>query len=138
MRPFVASVALLDLAIYLQRVMFHAGPLFWRLLLVHHADLEVDVTPGLRFHTAEILLAIGIRAAVVLLLIAPAGTVLVFEMLLNATSIFSHSNIRLPVSVDRLLRWLVVTLDMHRVHHSVYVRETNLGWKIPSAPLHSH
>lgn len=129
----LASVVLLDLAIYLQHVMFHAVPLFWRLHMVHHADLDIDVTTGLRFHTVEILLSFGIKAAVVLLLGAPAVAVLVFEVLLNATSMFNHSNIRIPVPVDRVLRWLVVTPDMHRVHHSVYVRETNsnFGFNLP-------
>ncbi len=121
----LASVVLLDLAIYLQHVMFHAVPLFWRLHMVHHADLDIDVTTGLRFHTVEILLSFGIKAAAVLLLGPPAVAVLVFEVLLNATSMFNHSNIRMPVAVDRVLRWLVVTPDMHRVHHSVDVRETN-------------
>jgi len=127
------SVVLLDLAIYLQHVMFHAVPLFWRLHMVHHADLDFDVTTGLRFHTVEILLSFGIKAAVVLLLGAPEVAVLAFEVLLNATSMFNHSNIRMPVAVDRILRWLVVTPDMHRVHHSVYVRETNsnFGFNLP-------
>ncbi len=127
------SIVLLDFAIYLQHVMFHAVPLFWRLHMVHHADLDFDVTTGLRFHTVEILLSFGIKAAVVLLLGAPAVAVLAFEVLLNATSMFNHSNIRMPVAVDRILRWLVVTPDMHRVHHSVYARETNsnFGFNLP-------
>jgi sterol desaturase/sphingolipid hydroxylase (fatty acid hydroxylase superfamily) len=129
----VASVLLLDLAIYLQHVMFHAVPLFWRLHMVHHADLDFDVTTGLRFHTVEILLSMGIKAGVVLLLGAPAVAVLIFEVLLNATSMFNHSNVRMPIAVDRVLRWLVVTPDMHRVHHSVYPRETNsnFGFNLP-------
>jgi sterol desaturase/sphingolipid hydroxylase (fatty acid hydroxylase superfamily) len=127
------SVVLLDLAIYLQHVMFHAVPLFWRLHMVHHADLDFDVTTGLRFHTVEILLSLGIKAAVVILLGAPAVAVLVFEVLLNATSMFNHSNIRMPLAIDRILRWLVVTPDMHRVHHSVYAHETNsnFGFNLP-------
>src|SRR6056297_615706 len=129
----LASVVLLDLAIYLQHVMFHAVPLFWRLHMVHHADLDFDVTTGLRFHTVEILLSFGIKAGVVLLLGAPAVAVLVFEVLLNATSMFNHSNIRMPAAVDRVLRWLVVTPDMHRVHHSIHARETNsnFGFNLP-------
>jgi len=129
----LASVILLDLAIYLQHVMFHAVPLFWRLHMVHHADLDFDVTTGLRFHTVEILLSFGIKAAAVLLLGAPAVAVLVFEVLLNATSMFNHSNIRMPIAMDRVLRWVVVTPDMHRVHHSVYSRETNsnFGFNLP-------
>ena len=129
----LASVVLLDLAIYLQHVMFHAVPLFWRLHMVHHADLDFDVTTGLRFHTVEILLSFGIKAAVVLLLGAPAVSVLVFEVLLNATSMFNHSNVRMPIAVDRVLRCLVVTPDMHRVHHSIHARETNsnFGFSLP-------
>jgi sterol desaturase/sphingolipid hydroxylase (fatty acid hydroxylase superfamily) len=129
----LASVVLLDLAIYFQHVMFHAVPVFWRLHMVHHADLDFDVTTGLRFHTIEILLSFGIKAAVILLLGAPAVAVLVFEVLLNATSMFNHSNVRMPLALDRLLRLGVVTPDMHRVHHSVIVRETNsnFGFNLP-------
>ncbi len=127
------SVVLLDLAIYMQHVMFHAVPLFWRLHMVHHADLDFDVTTGLRFHTVEILLSFGIKAAVIVLLGAPAVAVLVFEVLLNATSMFNHSNVRMPLAADRVLRWFVVTPDMHRVHHSVYPHETNsnFGFNLP-------
>jgi len=129
----VLAVILLDLAIYLQHVMFHAVPLFWLLHMVHHADLDFDVTTGLRFHTVEIVLSFGIKAAVVLLLGPPAIAVLIFEVLLNATSMFNHSNVRMPSLVDRVLRWLVVTPDMHRVHHSVFPRETNsnFGFNLP-------
>ena len=128
-----ASVLLLDLAIYFQHVMFHAVPLFWRLHMVHHADLDFDVTTGLRFHTIEILLSFGIKAGVVLLLGTPAVAVLIFEVLLNATSMFNHSNIRMPLIVDRVVRWLVVTPDMHRVHHSHHANETNsnFGFNLP-------
>ncbi len=121
----VASVVLLDFAIYLQHVMFHAVPLFWRLHMVHHADLDIDVTTGVRFHTVEILLSFGIKSGVILLLGPPAVAVLIFEVLLNATSMFNHSNVRMPLWLDRVLRWLVVTPDMHRVHHSWYRQETN-------------
>jgi sterol desaturase/sphingolipid hydroxylase (fatty acid hydroxylase superfamily) len=121
----VASVVLLDFAIYLQHVMFHAVPLFWRLHMVHHADLDIDVTTGVRFHTVEILLSFGIKSATILLLGPPAVAVIIFEVLLNATSMFNHSNVRMPLWVDRVLRWLVVTPDMHRVHHSWYRQETN-------------
>ncbi len=129
----VASVILLDLAIYFQHVLFHAVPVLWRLHRMHHADLDIDVSTGLRFHPIEILLSMAIKLAVVLALGAPAVAVLVFEMLLNATSMFNHSNIRMPNSFDRLLRWLVVTPDMHRVHHSILSRETNsnFGFNLP-------
>jgi sterol desaturase/sphingolipid hydroxylase (fatty acid hydroxylase superfamily) len=129
----VLSVVLLDLVIYLQHVMFHALPAFWRLHMVHHADLDFDVTTGLRFHTAEILLSMGIKAAAILLLGPPAHAVLLFEVLLNATAMFSHSNIRLPPWLDPVLRLMVVTPDMHRVHHSVIGAETNsnFGFNLP-------
>lgn len=129
----LVSVIVLDLAIYLQHVMFHAVPLFWRLHRVHHADLDFDVTTGLRFHTVEILLSMGIKAMAVLLLGPPAVAVLIFEVLLNATSMFNHSNVRMPLGLDRVLRWLVVTPDMHRVHHSIHSRETNsnFGFNLP-------
>jgi sterol desaturase/sphingolipid hydroxylase (fatty acid hydroxylase superfamily) len=129
----VASVVLFDLAIYLQHVMLHAIPLLWRLHLVHHADLDFDVTTGLRFHTLEILLSFGIKAAVILLLGPLAVAVVAFEVLLNATSMFNHGNVRMPAWLDRLLRWFVVTPEMHRVHHSVIVQETNsnFGFNLP-------
>jgi len=129
----VLSVLALDLVIYLQHVMFHAVPLFWRLHMVHHADLDFDVTTGLRFHTIEILLSMGIKAAAIVLLGPPPVAVLIFEVLLNATSMFNHSNIRMPAGVDRVLRLFVVTPDMHRVHHSVIARETNsnFGFNLP-------
>ncbi len=129
----VLSVALLDLAIYLQHVMFHAVPALWRLHRMHHADLDFDVTTGARFHPIEILLSMGIKLAVVAALGPPVLGVLVFEVLLNATSMFNHGNLNIPLGADRLLRWLVVTPDMHRVHHSVLAPETNsnFGFNLP-------
>ena len=129
----VISVMLLDLAIYLQHVLFHAVPALWRLHRMHHADLEFDVTTGLRFHPIEILLSTGIKLVVVAALGTPAAAVLIFEVLLNATSMFNHSNIRVPAQIDRILRWFVVTPDMHRVHHSILRRETNsnFGFNLP-------
>ena len=121
----VASVLVLDLAIYLQHVMFHAVPALWRLHRMHHADLEFDTTTGVRFHPIEILLSMLLKLVVVAALGAPAVSVLIFEVLLNASSLFNHGNVRLPARVDRALRWIVVTPDMHRVHHSVVPRETN-------------
>ena len=128
-----AAVVLLDLAIYFQHVLFHAVPVLWRLHRMHHADLEFDVTTGLRFHPVEIVLSMVIKFAVVAALGAPAIAVLIFEVLLNATSMFNHSNIRMPAGFDRALRWLVVTPDMHRVHHSIDMRETNsnFGFNLP-------
>jgi sterol desaturase/sphingolipid hydroxylase (fatty acid hydroxylase superfamily) len=129
----VLAVLALDLAIYLQHVMFHAVPMFWRLHMVHHADLDFDVTTGLRFHTIEILLSMGIKAAAIVLLGTPALAVLIFEVLLNATSMFNHSNVQMPAWLDRALRLFVVTPDMHRVHHSDIARETNsnFGFNLP-------
>ena len=128
-----AAVILLDLAIYLQHVLFHAVPALWRLHRMHHADLEFDVTTGLRFHPIEILLSLGIKLGAIFALGAPAIAVLVFEVLLNATSMFNHGNVRLAAPLDRVLRWLVVTPDMHRVHHSLLPRETNsnFGFNLP-------
>lgn len=129
----VISMLLLDLAIYLQHVMFHAVPGLWRLHRMHHADLDFDATTGLRFHPVEILISMGIKLAVVMALGPPAVAVLLFEIILNATALFNHANIDLPRPVDRILRWIVVTPDMHRVHHSVDPRETNsnFGFNLP-------
>lgn len=129
----VASVLILDFFIWLQHVMVHAIPLLWRLHRVHHADLDFDVTTGARFHTLEILLSMGIKFAVILLLGPPLIAVVIFEVLLNATSMFNHSNVRMPLGLDRVLRWFVVTPDMHRVHHSTEDDETNsnFGFNLP-------
>ena len=127
------SVLALDLTIYLQHLMFHAVPLLWRVHRMHHADVDFVLTTGARFHPLEIVLSMLLKFAVILVLGAPALAVLVFEVLLNATSMFNHGNVRMPASVDRVLRWLVVTPDMHRVHHSVSPRETNsnFGFNLP-------
>ena len=130
---FVLSMLLLDLAIYLQHVMFHAVPGLWRLHRMHHADLDFDATTGLRFHPAEIVISMGIKLAVIAALGPPAIAVLLFEVVLNATALFNHANIDLPRPVDRALRLFVVTPDMHRVHHSSDPRETNsnYGFNLP-------
>jgi sterol desaturase/sphingolipid hydroxylase (fatty acid hydroxylase superfamily) len=127
------SVLILDFAIYLQHVLFHAVPAMWRLHMVHHADIDFDVTTGLRFHPLEIVLSMVIKLAAVALLGPPAVAVIIFEVVLNATAIFNHGNVRLPATVDRVLRWIVVTPDMHRVHHSVDPVETNsnFGFNLP-------
>ncbi len=129
----VVSMLLLDLAIYLQHVMFHAVPGLWRLHRMHHADLDFDTTTGLRFHPVEILISMGIKLVVVAALGPPAVAVLLFEVILNATALFNHANIDFPRRVDRMLRCIVVTPDMHRVHHSVDPRETNsnFGFNLP-------
>lgn len=127
------SVVLLDLAIYLQHVMFHAVPALWRLHRMHHADLDFDVTTGARFHPLEILLSMGFKIAVVAAIGMPAIGVLIFEVVLNATSMFNHANASVPAPLDRVLRWVVVTPDMHRVHHSAVPNETNsnFGFNLP-------
>ncbi len=129
----VIGVLLLDLLIYLQHFLFHLLPLFWRLHGMHHTDLDIDVTTGLRFHPLEIYLSTLIKLAAVALLGVSAPAVIAFEVLLNGTSLFNHGNIRLGEGFDRVLRLLVVTPDMHRVHHSVIVRETNsnFGFNFP-------
>lgn len=129
----VVAVILLDLAIYLQHVLFHAVPVLWRLHRMHHADLHIDASTGVRFHTLEIVLSLLIKLAVIVALGAPAIAVLIFEVLLNATSMFSHANVRVAAGIEPYLRWLVVTPDMHRVHHSIRAIETNsnFGFNLP-------
>jgi sterol desaturase/sphingolipid hydroxylase (fatty acid hydroxylase superfamily) len=129
----LVAVVVLDLVIYFQHVLFHAVPLLWRLHMVHHADLDFDATTGVRFHTIEILLSLAIKMGAVVLIGAPVLAVLIFEVLLNATSVFNHGNVRLPAWLDRLLRLVLVTPEMHRVHHSIIPRETNsnFGFNLP-------
>jgi sterol desaturase/sphingolipid hydroxylase (fatty acid hydroxylase superfamily) len=129
----LVSVVLLDLVIYFQHVMFHAAPTLWRLHRVHHADLDFDVTTGIRFHPVEILISTALKCAAVAALGAPAVGVVVFELLLNSTAMFNHANASVPRSVEPWLRWLVVTPDMHRVHHSVQYDESssNFGFNLP-------
>jgi sterol desaturase/sphingolipid hydroxylase (fatty acid hydroxylase superfamily) len=129
----LVAVVMLDLAIYLQHVLFHAVPALWRVHRMHHADLDFDVTTGVRFHPIEIVLSVFIKLGVVVALGLPGLGVLLFEVLLNATSLFNHSNVRIPSRIERVLRWLVVTPDMHRVHHSIDAPETNsnFGFNLP-------
>ena len=130
---FVLSVIALDFTIYLQHVMFHAVPLLWRLHRVHHADADIDVTTGARFHPIEILLSMLIKFAAIAVLGAPAAAVLAFEVLLNASAMFNHANLRLREPVDRLLRRILVTPEMHRIHHSMETAEanSNFGFNLP-------
>ena len=123
----------LDLAIYAQHVAFHKVPPLWRLHRMHHADLDIDVSTGLRFHPIEIVLSMLIKIAVVVLIGVPAVAVIAFEVVLNATSMFNHSNAAIPRWLERVVRLLVVTPDMHRVHHSVLRHETdsNFGFNLP-------
>jgi sterol desaturase/sphingolipid hydroxylase (fatty acid hydroxylase superfamily) len=129
----VVSVIAMDFVIYLQHVMVHALPALWRLHRVHHADLDYDVTTGSRFHPLEIILSMLIKFATIMVLGPPVAAVVIFEVLLNATAMFNHANVRLPARIDRVLRLFVVTPDMHRVHHSVEDDETNsnFGFNLP-------
>lgn len=119
------AVVAMDFVIWLQHVMVHAVPALWRLHRVHHADLDYDLTTGTRFHPLEIVLSMSIKFATITLLGAPVQAVIIFEVLLSACALFNHGNIRLTAPVDRVLRWFIVTPDMHRVHHSVEDDETN-------------
>ena len=128
-----ASLLLLDLVIYLQHRMFHRVRVFWRIHRMHHTDLDLDVSSGIRFHPLEITLSLVIKMLAVVVLGTPPFAVLLFEILLNATSMFSHANLRIPLAIDHWLRMALVTPDMHRVHHSVIPRETdsNFGFNLP-------
>lgn len=129
----IISVVLLDFTIYLQHVIFHKVPLFWGFHRMHHTDLDIDVTTGLRFHPLEIFFSMLIKIFAVIILGIPVLAVLIFEILLNATSMFNHSNVYIPVEVDKYMRWFLVTPDMHRIHHSIYREETdsNYGFNLP-------
>jgi sterol desaturase/sphingolipid hydroxylase (fatty acid hydroxylase superfamily) len=129
----VIAVVALDFVIWLQHVMVHAIPLLWRLHRVHHADLDYDLTTGARFHPLEIILSMLIKFATILVLGPPVLAVVIFEVLLNATAMFNHGNIRIPERIDRVLRLFVVTPDMHRVHHSVHapLTNSNFGFNLP-------
>ncbi len=129
----IIALLVLDFAIYLQHVLFHYIPVLWRIHRTHHADMGFDVTTGLRFHPIEIMLSMLIKFAVIILIGAPVLAVIIFEIVLNATAMFNHSNIKLNKAFDRLLRIFVVTPDMHRVHHSTIARETNsnFGFNLP-------
>jgi len=124
----LVTFLLLDLAVWFQHLVSHKVPLFWRIHRVHHADSEVDATTALRFHPIEILLSFVWKGAVIVALGGPWEAVLIFEIVLNGSAVFGHANIRIPERVDRLLRWLIVTPDMHRIHHSVLRRETDSNY----------
>jgi sterol desaturase/sphingolipid hydroxylase (fatty acid hydroxylase superfamily) len=131
---WAAAIILLDFIIYGQHVMFHFVPILWQLHRAHHSDLDIDASTGIRFHPIEIIISMIIKLAAVGLFGFPAGAVLVFEILLNATSLFNHANIFIPTQVDQILRLFIVTPDMHRVHHSIIIQESdrnfgfNLSW----------
>lgn len=127
--PSVAAVAIsivvMDFVIYVQHILMHAIPALWRLHRVHHADLDYDFTTGVRFHPLEIIVSMLIKFVAILLLGPPVAAVVIFEIILNASSMFNHGNIKLPAALDRILRLLIVTPDMHRIHHSVEEDESN-------------
>ena len=129
----VITVIVLDFVVYMQHLMFHAVPILWRLHMMHHADLDLDLTTGTRFHPLEIIISLGIKAGAIIVLGAPPVGVIIFEIVLNGTAMFNHGNFFIPLRVDRFLRLLVVTPDMHRVHHSVFPFETNsnFGFNLP-------
>ncbi|MCM2316253.1 MAG: sterol desaturase family protein [Thermoanaerobaculia bacterium] len=129
----IFAIVALDLVVYGQHMLFHLVPVLFRFHRVHHADLDFDITLATRFHPIEMLASMVIKYAAVLLLGASAVTVLVFESVLNLTSMFNHANMRLPEKLDRLLRLIVVTPAMHRVHHSFHPSETNsnFGFNLP-------
>jgi len=135
--PIFLSVSIavisMDFIIYIQHVMVHAIPLLWRLHRVHHADLDIDVTTGARFHTLEIILSMLIKFATILLLGPSVVAVIIFEVMLNATAMFNHGNVKLPATIGRVLRLFLVPPDMHRVHHSTEDNETNsnFGFSLP-------
>ena len=122
---FILSLLILDFSIWAQHVVFHFIPPLWRLHRLHHADLDFDVTTGLRFHPVEILFSMLIKVFMIMLIGAPIVAVLCFEIVLNALSMFNHSNIRIPSMIDKILRAFIVTPDMHRIHHSWHPEETN-------------
>ena len=119
------SIVVLDFVIYFQHVLMHAIPALWRLHRVHHADLDYDFTTGVRFHPLEIIVSMLIKFVAILILGPPVAAVVIFEIILNASSMFNHGNIKLPAALDRILRLLIVTPDMHRIHHSVEKDESN-------------
>ena len=127
------SVLILDLVIYFQHILFHLVPVLWRFHRMHHTDQDFDVTTGIRFHPVEIILSMAIKIAVVVLFGIPALAILIFEILLNITSMFNHANIRIPIAFDKVLRIFIVTPDMHRVHHSIlpFENNKNFGFNLP-------
>lgn len=127
------AVMALDFIIYWQHQVFHSVPILWRFHMMHHSDLDLDVTSGVRFHPVEIVISTMVKAVAVLVLGVAPLAVVIFEIILNATALFNHSNVHMPLGLDRVLRYLIVTPDMHRIHHSTDVRETNsnYGFNVP-------
>jgi len=124
----LASVLLLDMLIYWQHVVFHKQRILWRIHRMHHADINIDASTGIRFHPIEIALSMLIKFGAILLLGPPAIAVIIFEIVLNGCALFNHANVRLPLRLDAWLRLVVVTPDMHRVHHSTDMKEANMNF----------
>ncbi|BDQ32888.1 sterol desaturase family protein [Pseudodesulfovibrio portus] len=129
----VISVLLLDMVIYWQHVAFHRIPVLWRIHRMHHADTDIDASTGIRFHPIEFILSMGLKLSVILVLGPPVIGVIAFEVLLNGCAVFNHANVRLPITLDKWLRLIVVTPDQHRVHHSTSPKEFNMnyGFNLP-------
>ncbi|MCP4184667.1 MAG: sterol desaturase family protein [Hyphomicrobiales bacterium] len=125
---FGLSFAVLDFSIWLTHVVSHKIPILWKIHRMHHSDVDIDASTGIRFHPFEIVLSMCWKFLVVLALGAPVLSVLIFEVVLNGGALFNHSNIKIPLKIDRILRWIIVTPDMHRVHHSVISREYNSNY----------
>jgi len=129
----VVSLLAFDLAVYLIHLAFHTAPVLWRMHRVHHADVDVDVATAVRFHPIQMVLSAAVKLAVILVLGPPVLAVLLFETLFQALLLFNHTNVRIAPAVERVLRWFIVTPDMHRVHHSIHPAETNsnFGFALP-------
>jgi sterol desaturase/sphingolipid hydroxylase (fatty acid hydroxylase superfamily) len=147
----IIGVITLDLVLYIQHVAFHRFRILWRFHMVHHVDMDIDVTTGLRFHPIEAVLSMIIKLGAMVVIGPPPLAVLIFEILLNGASMFNHSNLKIPIAVDRILRLFIVTPDMHRVHHSVLIKEmdsnfgfSNISWgdrlfgTYTPQPVHGH
>lgn len=130
---FAAGVVLLDLTVYVFHLLFHSVPVLWRIHRVHHADLDIDVSTGVRFHPIQMVIAVIIKSATILAFGLPPLSVLTFEIASHSITLFNHGNVRVRPSVDRVLRWFIVTPDMHRIHHSIHRAETdsNFGFVLP-------
>ncbi len=128
----IIAILILDFAIWAQHLITHKIPILWRLHQVHHADVEMDVTTAIRFHPFEIALSMLLKIGLVYLLGPSALAVILFEILLNGTAMFNHSNLALPKRLDRLLRMIIVTPDMHRIHHSInrHEHDSNYGFSL--------
>lgn len=124
----ILSVIFMDFVIWTQHLIFHKVPFLWRIHEMHHADLDIDLTTGLRFHPIEILLSMGIKISMIFIFGFSVLAIIIFEIILNTLAVFNHSNIAIKPQIDRVLRKIIVTPDMHRVHHSWLKHETNSNY----------